>query len=66
MTMKKRTFTKEEKLNIIKEASEKGITETLEKYGVYKASYYDWKNYHCGITVFSLTWYIKRKMAEFI
>jgi len=28
MTMKKRTFTKEEKLNIIKEASEKGITET--------------------------------------
>jgi len=43
MTMKKRTFTKEEKLNIIKEASEKGITETLEKYGVYKASYYDWK-----------------------
>ena len=41
--MKKRTFTKEEKLNIIKEASEKGITETLEKYGVYKASYYDWK-----------------------
>lgn len=43
MTMKKRTFTKEEKLTIIKEASEKGINETLEKYGVYKASYYDWK-----------------------
>lgn len=43
MTMKKRTFTKEEKLNIIKEASKKGINETLEKYGVYRASYYDWK-----------------------
>ena len=43
MTMKKRSFTKEEKLNIIKEASEKGINDTLEKYGVYRASYYDWK-----------------------
>jgi putative transposase len=43
MTMKKRTYTKEEKLNIIKEASENGINDTLEKYGVYRASYYDWK-----------------------
>ena len=44
MTMKRRTFTKEEKLNIIKEASEKGVNDTLEKYGIYRASYYDWKN----------------------
>ena len=44
MMMKKRSFTKEEKLRVIKEASEKGVKETLEKYGVYRASYYDWKN----------------------
>lgn len=43
MTMKKRTFTKEEKLRIIKEASENGVKATLEKYDIYPASYYDWK-----------------------
>jgi len=43
MMMKKRTFTKEEKLRIIKEASENGVNETLEKYDVYRASYYSWK-----------------------
>lgn len=43
MTMKKRNFTKDEKLRIIKEASENGVNETLDKYGVYRASYYDWK-----------------------
>ncbi len=43
MMMKKRTFTKEDKLRIIKEASENGVNETLEKYGVYRASYYSWK-----------------------
>ena len=42
--MKKRTFSKEEKLRIIKEASEHGINPTLEKYGIYPASYYSWKN----------------------
>ncbi len=42
MTMK-RKFTKEEKLQIIKEASEQGVKATLEKYGVYAASYYSWK-----------------------
>jgi len=41
--MKKRTFTKEEKLKIIKEASEQGVNTTLEKYGIYRASYYSWK-----------------------
>lgn len=39
----KRTFTKEQKLQILKEASEKGITITLEKHGIYPASYYSWK-----------------------
>lgn len=43
MTMK-RKFTKEEKLQIIKEASEQGVKVTLEKYGIYPASYYSWKN----------------------
>jgi len=43
MLMKKRTFTQEEKLRIVKEASENGITATLEKYGIYAASYYSWK-----------------------
>jgi putative transposase len=39
MTMK-RKFTKEEKLQIIKEASDHGVKATLEKYGIYPASYY--------------------------
>jgi len=30
MMMKKRTFTKEDKLRIIKEASENGVNETLD------------------------------------
>lgn len=44
MIMEKRTFTKEEKLRIIKEASENGVNSTLEKYGVFRASYYSWKH----------------------
>lgn len=43
MLMNKRTFTTAEKLQIIKEASEKGVTATIEKYGIYPASYYSWK-----------------------
>lgn len=42
--MKKRTFTKEEKLRIIKEANEHGVSATIEKYGIYPASFYSWKN----------------------
>lgn len=44
MSMKKRTFTKEEKLQILKEASEQGVTTTLEKHGIYPATFYSWKN----------------------
>lgn len=36
--------TKEEKLKIIKEASLHGVRETLDKYGVYPATYYSWKH----------------------
>jgi putative transposase len=41
--MEKRTFTTEEKLKIIKEASEQGVKPTLEKYNIFPASYYSWK-----------------------
>jgi putative transposase len=43
MMMKKRTFTREEKLRIIKEASEQGVKFILEKYALYPATYYSWK-----------------------
>jgi putative transposase len=41
--MEKRKFNKEEKLRIIKEASEHGVTTTLEKHGIYPATFYTWK-----------------------
>jgi len=44
MLMNKRTFTVEEKLRIIKEASEQGVKVILEKYDLYPATYYSWKN----------------------
>ena len=43
MSRSKRTFTKEEKLAILQEASEKGVQTTLDKYGLYPATYYSWK-----------------------
>ena len=36
-------YTKEEKLAIIEEAKENGVKVTLEKYGLYPATYYYWK-----------------------
>ena len=44
MMMNKRTFTVEEKLRIIREASEQGVKVILEKYDLYPATYYYWKN----------------------
>ena len=41
--MEKRKFSKEQKLQIIKEASENGVTLTLDKHGIYPATYYSWK-----------------------
>ncbi|SER46370.1 transposase [Neolewinella agarilytica] len=41
--MAKRKFTAEDKLKIIKEASEQGVTKTLAKYDVYPATYYSWR-----------------------
>ena len=43
MSMEKRTFTKEEKLQILNEVSERGVTATLEQHGIYPATYYSWK-----------------------
>jgi len=39
----KRKFTKEEKLHVLREAEEKGVKDTLEKHGIYPATYYSWK-----------------------
>jgi len=48
MDMKKtargtKKFTKAEKLKILKEAKKEGVGVTLDKYGVYQATYYYWK-----------------------
>jgi putative transposase len=36
--------TKEEKLLILKEGEKNGVAATCQKYGIYQASYYQWKN----------------------
>ena len=41
--MEKRKFSLEEKLRILKEASENGVKTTLEKYGIFPATYYHWR-----------------------
>ena len=41
--MEKRKFTTEEKLAILKEASENGVSVTLKKNGIFSASFYQWK-----------------------
>lgn len=43
MDMKKRTFSKEEKIRVVQEAAEHGVKATLDKYGVYPATYYSWR-----------------------
>ena len=43
MSMQKRKFTKEQKLQIIEEASLNGVQATLDKYGLYPTTYYSWK-----------------------
>ncbi len=39
----RRKFTKEEKQRIVEEAAANGVKVTLEKYGVYPATFYGWK-----------------------
>lgn len=43
MSQAKRKFTKEDKLQILKEASEKGVNTTLNRHGIYPATYYNRK-----------------------
>ena len=39
----KRKFTKDEKLQFLKEVEQNGVKITLEKHGIYPATYYSWK-----------------------
>lgn len=39
----RRKFSKEEKIRIVQEAAEQGVKATLDKHGVYPATYYEWK-----------------------
>lgn len=41
--MSKRKFSKEQKLQILRESSEHGVNTTLEKHGIYPATFYLWK-----------------------
>ena len=41
--MQKRKFTKEQKLEILEEASVQGVQATLDKHGLYPTTYYSWK-----------------------
>ena len=42
--MKRRTFSKEKKLSVLKEVETSGdVTKTLERLGIYAATYYSWK-----------------------
>ena len=39
----RKKFSKEEKVRIVQEAADQGVKATLDKYGVYPATYYEWK-----------------------
>ncbi len=43
MSMKKRKFSKEEKIKILDEAKKNGVQSTLDKHGIYPATFYYWK-----------------------
>lgn len=43
MKQVRKKYTKEDKLKILKEAGLKGVTRTLEKHGIYPATFYYWK-----------------------
>lgn len=43
MSMRKRKFTKEEKLAILEEGKVRGVKATMEKHGIYSATFYNWK-----------------------
>lgn len=41
--MKKRKWSKSEKLKILREAKKEGVQVTIRKYGVYPSTYYNWR-----------------------
>lgn len=41
--MKRKKYSTEQKLAILAEVKEKGLNITLEKHGIYPATYYGWK-----------------------
>lgn len=41
--MSKRKFSKDQKLAILKEAQAEGVNITIEKHGIYPATFYSWK-----------------------
>jgi len=41
--MKKRKFSKAEKLQVLEEAKKEGVQVTIRKYGIYPGTYYSWK-----------------------
>lgn len=41
--MKKRVWSKEEKLSILEEAKKEGVQVTMRKHGIYPGTYYSWK-----------------------
>ena len=41
--MKKRTWSKDEKLKVLSEAKKEGVQITIRKYGIYPGTYYSWK-----------------------
>ena len=43
MSMATRKYTEAEKLSILKEAELNGVKKTIEKHGVYQATYYYWR-----------------------
>jgi transposase-like protein len=43
MSMRKRKFTKEQKLEILEEASLQGVQVTLDKHGLYPTTCHSWK-----------------------
>ncbi len=44
--MKKRSFSKEEKLLILEESKMLGVKATLSKHGLYPATFYSWRKKH--------------------
>jgi putative transposase len=61
----KRTWTEEQKLAILEEATKNGVAETTRKYGLYPATFYAWKQKHEKEGVSGLSpQYIKRQSKQ--